>query len=320
MHQKKTYPFYFLVESNMKKRLKKLQKYYQPSLWLMTKAFLLLFFMLIVYSVFSKINDKETKQANLREKPAIVRIPATAVNESPTVTPTPKFTPVRTIYPSQVLNLTNWKITLPIGEQKDATEIEQPELATYNIDPWFIVMPGGNGVRFRAAVNGATTSGSDYSRSELREMTNNDTEKASWSSIKGTHTMFLDQAITAVPKIKRDIVAGQIHDDNKDIILIRLDYPNLHIRVDGKNLHTLDSRYTLGKRFSIKFVVSDGQTKVYYNNSPNPVYALDKKYSNAYFKTGVYTQSNCSKEGSPSLCNDNNYGEVIVYQVTVTHQ
>lgn len=314
------YPFYFLQESNMKKRLKKLLKKHQPPLWLIAKASLLLFFLLIVYSVSSKINDKETKQAKLQKEPTVAKTHTTVVNANPTVMPASSLPPAGITYPSQVLNFTNWKITLPIGEQKDATEIEQPELATYNIDPWFIVMPGGNGVRFRAAVNGATTSGSDYSRSELREMTNNGTEKASWSSIKGTHTMFLDQAITAVPKIKRDIVAGQIHDDNKDIILIRLDYPNLHIRVDGKNLHTLDSSYTLGKRFSIKFVVSDGQTKVYYNNSPNPVYTLDKKYSNAYFKTGVYTQSNCSKEGSPSLCNDNNYGEVIVYQTTAMHQ
>jgi len=67
-------------------------------------------------------------------------------------------------------------------------------------------------------------------------------------------------------------------------------------------------------------VVGDGQTKVYYNNSLDPVYTLNKKYSDAYFKTGVYTQSNCSREGSSSICNDNNYGEVIVYQATVAHQ
>ena len=102
--------------------------------------------------------------------------------------------------------------------------------------------------------------------------------------------------------------------------MIRLNYPNLHVRVDGTNVYTLDSHYTLGKRFTVKFVVSEGLTKVYYNNGADPVYTLNKKYSDAYFKAGVYTQSNCSKEGSPSLCNDNNYGEVIIYQATITHQ
>lgn len=320
MRQKKMYPSYPLLENNMKKRLKKLPEKHQYPLWLMAKAFLLLFFILIVYSVSSKINNKETKQTKLQEEPTVVKTHKTAVNANPTVMPASSTPPARATYPSQVLNLTNWKITLPIGAQKDAAEIKQPELATYNINPWFIVVPDGRGVRFRAAVNGATTSGSDYSRSELREMTNNGTEKASWSSIKGTHTMFLDQEITAVPKIKRHIIAGQIHDDNKDVIVVRLDYPILHIRVDGKNLHTLDSSYILGKRFTIKFVVNDGQTKVYYNNSPDPVYTLNKKYSDAYFKTGAYTQSNCKREDSLSLCNDNNYGEVIVYQATVAHQ
>ena len=303
----------------MKKRLKKLLKKHQPPLWLMAKAFLLLFFILIVYAASSKINNKETKQTKLAEEPTVANTHTTAVDANSTAKPTPPLSPAQVTYPSQVLNLSNWKITLPTGAQKDATEIKQPELTTYYIDPWFMVVPEGNGVRFRAAVNGTTTGGSDYPRSELREMTNNGKAEASWSSREGTHIMFLDQAITAVPKIKRQIVAGQIH-DSKDIIVIRLDYPNLHIRVDGKNLHTLDASYTLGKRFTIKFVVSDDRTEVYYNNSPDPVYTLNRKYSDAYFKTGAYTQSNCSREGSPSLCSDNNYGEVIVYQTTVTHQ
>lgn len=296
-------------EKKIKKRLKKLLNKRQLPLWLMAKAFLLLFFILTIYSVSSKINNKETKQTKLQEQPTAAKTHTTS-----------SLPPAQITYPSQVLNLTNWKITLPIGSSKNPTEIKQPELASYNIDPWFMVVPEGNGVRFKAAVNGATTGGSNYPRSELREMTGNGTKEASWSSRVGIHTMFLDLAITSIPKIKRHIVTAQIHDDNKDIIVIRLDYPNLHIRVGGKNLHTLDPNYTLGERFTIKFVVNDGQTKVYYNNSSDPVYTLDKKYSNAYFKTGAYTQSNCSKEKSSSLCSDDNFGEVVVYQATTTHQ
>src|SRR5690242_20198680 len=39
------------------------------------------------------------------------------------------------LVPAQVLNLTNWKITLPIGSSGNPTEIKQPQLATYQIDP-----------------------------------------------------------------------------------------------------------------------------------------------------------------------------------------
>lgn len=233
----------------------------------------------------------------------------------PTVLNTPPS--IGSPYPSQVLDLTNWTITLPIGEQKDATEIKQPELATYKIDPWF--MPEANGIRFRAPVNGMTTVGSKYPRSELREMTNNGKTRASWSSNVGTHTFFVEQAISAVPKKKQHVVAGQIHNETQDILVIRLEHPSLYVNVGGKNVRTLDNHYTLGKRFTVKFVVSDGQTKVYYNNSNIPSYTLTKNYSGAYFKAGAYTQSNCDKEGSALLCNTNNYGEVIIYQASVTH-
>lgn len=225
-------------------------------------------------------------------------------------------------YPSQLLDLTNWKLTLPQGSAKKPSrpeEIKQPELATYKIDPWFVVASQGDGVRFRAPVNGVTTSGSGYPRSELREMVDNGEERASWSSTSGTHTMLLDEAITAVPYTKKHVVAGQIHDSDDDIIVIRLEYPKLYVNVDGENVHTLDSRYTLGKRFTVKFEVAEGQTKVYYNDSENPVFTLNKKYADAYFKAGAYTQSNCDREGASSLCNGENYGEVVLYQALVTH-
>src|SRR3989344_477099 len=232
----------------------------------------------------------------------------------PTLLPTPSAQSVQISHP---FDLTNWKLTLPIGESKNPKEMLQPELANYVIDPWFIPVTGG--LRFRAAVNGVTTGGSKYPRSELREMTDNGKNRASWSSKSGKHTMFLDQAITAVPQVKKHVVAGQIHNDDDDVIVIRLDYPVLYVNVDGDNEYVLDSDYTLGKRFSVKFEVSEGQTRVYYNGSAEPVYTLSKEYSGGYFKAGSYTQSNCSKEESAS-CNESNFGEVVIYNLAVSHQ
>lgn len=236
-------------------------------------------------------------------------------------TPAPATQPkssAATIYPSQIIDLTNWKLTLPIGESEKPTEIKQPDLANFEIDPWFVSLPNGTGVRFRSPVNGITTKGSDYPRSELREMTNSGTANASWKSTSGTHIMFVDQAIASLPQKKKQIVAGQIHDAKDDVIVIRLQERRLFVNVDGENVKTLDENYVLGKRFNIKFVVNNGQTKIYYNGSPSPAYTLNKDYSDAYFKAGSYTQSNCSIEDS-SKCNDTNYGEVIIYEITVTH-
>lgn len=221
-----------------------------------------------------------------------------------------------TAYPSQILNLANWKQTLPIGSSGSPTEIRQTSLATYVNDPYFRVNATSDGVVFRAPVNGVTTSGSGYPRSELREMTDNGKTNASWSTTSGAHAMYIDQAITAVPKSKKHVVAGQIHDSNDDVIVIRLEYPKLFIDINGNTGPTLDPNYTLGKRFNVRFVASGGQIKVYYNGSASPVYTLKKATTGNYFKAGAYTQSNCSKE---SVCSNSNYGEVVIYNLLVQH-
>jgi len=172
-------------------------------------------------------------------------------------------------------------------------------------------------VQFRAPTNGVTTSGSGYPRSELREMKDSGKSNASWSTSSGTHTMIIDEAITAVPKTKKHVVAGQIHDASDDVIVIRLEFPKLFVDINGETGPTLDSNYVLGKRFTVKFVASGGKVKVYYNNSSSAAYTLSKSASGCYFKAGAYTQSNCDKESS---CSSSNYGEVNIYSLEVTHK
>lgn len=219
-------------------------------------------------------------------------------------------------FPAQVLDLASWKQTLPTGSSKKPTEIKQGELATFSDKACFHVNEASNGVVFRAPVNGVTTSGSGYPRSELREMKSGGKELASWSTASGTHTMIIDQAITAVPEEKKHVVAGQIHDADDDVIVVRLEYPKLFVDIGGKEGPTLDPNYALGERFTVKFVAEGGKIKIYYNGGTNPVYTMDKKTSGCYFKAGAYTQSNCSKE---SECSSGNYGEVVIYDLDVSH-
>jgi len=221
--------------------------------------------------------------------------------------------------PAQLLDLTSWKLTLPTGDDESPTEVKQPELADYTNADWFKLNDTKTAVTFRAPVNGVTTSGSGYPRSELREMEQDGKTKANWSSTSGTHTMLLEESVTAVPSVKKQVVAAQIHDADDDVLVIRLDYPRLYVNVDGKNKLMLDQNYTLGRKFTIKLVVSQGKTNVYYNNSVKPVYTLNKNYKSSYFKAGAYTQSNCEKEVVPWLCNDKNYGEVQIYSLKVSH-
>lgn len=225
--------------------------------------------------------------------------------------------------PAQKFDLSSWEITLPIESDNNSQSpliIRQPQLAKYQNNPWFMLTPDNSGIIFRAPVNAPTTPNSNYPRSELREMTDNGTTEAFWSSVSGIHSLILDEAITAVPKKKSAVVAGQVHGDDDDILFIRLEYPKLYIARGGKNVFTLNDNYTLGQRFKIKIVASDGKFMFYYNGNNFPVHTLDKKVNKAYFKAGVYTQSNCKTEGSPDLCNENNYGEVIIYNLSVDHR
>jgi hypothetical protein len=218
--------------------------------------------------------------------------------------------------PAQILDLTNWKETLPVGSAGSPTEVRQPALATFSTSPWFMPNAACDAVVFRAAVNGVTTGGSHYPRSELREMTSNGTADASWSMSAGIHTMTIDEAITQLPALKPHVVAGQIHDAQNDITVFRLEGSNLYM-TNGNNTHyfLITNSYKLGTRFTATFVASGGQIKSYYNG----VYqaTVPSTASGVYFKAGAYTQANCTNS---SPCSDSNYGEVQIYKVTVTHQ
>lgn len=216
--------------------------------------------------------------------------------------------------PADVLDLSNWYEGLPIGEDGHPTDIKQPELADYSIDPWFVATADCSGVRFRAAVNGVTTNGSRYPRSELREMSGS--EKASWSSTSGTHVMVINEEITHLPEDKPQIVAGQIHGPDSDISVFRLEGTNLYV-TDGDDHHhqLVTSGYQLGTPFEAKFVVADGQIRAYYNGTLETTIPAD--FSGGYFKAGAYTQANCDNSAP---CSDDNYGEVIIHSLTVTHQ
>ena len=215
-----------------------------------------------------------------------------------------------TLYPSQVLDLTNWKINLPIG---DAKQIKQPELDTFEHVEYFHTVQDdyGNGVLFKAHCGGGTTPNTKYPRSELREMTNNGVDRASWSTTSGTHTMYIEQKITHTPVAKPHIIAGQIHDGD-DVIVIRLEGEKLFIDMGGDDGPVLEPNYVLGTVFNVEFVASGGSIKIFYNGVEKHDYVIDT--SGCYFKAGAYTQSNTSKGDEPDA-----YGEVVIYDLQVTH-
>jgi hypothetical protein len=222
----------------------------------------------------------------------------------------PRIPRLSSSIPGGIINLTNWKLTLPTGGD-DAEDVTQPKLNGFRDPRFFHTTPVGDGVVFRAPVGGATTGNSEYPRSELREMTAGGKKEASWSGKSGTHVMTITEAITALPQGKPEVVAGQIHDDEDDVVMVRLNGRKLFVEADGRQVGVLDPAYQLGTRFTVQVVATPGLIRVTYNGIKTV--GLERKGSGYYFKAGCYTQANDDNSDKGS------YGEVVISALTVQH-
>ncbi len=231
--------------------------------------------------------------------------------------------------PSDVFNLSYWKLTLPIDTPQpgDPDEIKQPQLATYT-SQYFKLNDAKDAVTFYSPAGGDTTDGSSYARSELRERRDHSNpytfasdcpdkdkvEEACWSTSSGYHIMTIDQKITHIPTTKPHVVVGQIHDNKDDVTVFRLEGKTLFVDANRykKADIILTNNYQLGTRFTVAFEVVNDETTYYYNGQR--VGSLPAKYTGGYFKAGMYVQS---KEGKVNGVQQ--YGEVEIYDVKVCH-
>jgi hypothetical protein len=215
--------------------------------------------------------------------------------------------------PSRILNLSNWKLEIPVAatasDQPD--EVKWPRLQGYE-SQYFHLNSAGNGVIFWVNAGGAIIPGSIFPRTELREMTDNGSRQASWSNTTGTHTMTIREAITHLPTVRPAIVAGQIHDADTYLALIRLDGARLWVKADNKSVGVLDERYRLGTIFTVRIVATGGRILIYYNGALKV--DLAQVCGTCYFKAGAYLQSNTGYGDSPDA-----YGEVVIYALQVSY-
>ena len=225
--------------------------------------------------------------------------------------------------PGQVLDLYNWKLTLPVpaAGSSTAAEVLQPSLDHYSIDPWFRVNRAHNGVVFTANAGGATTGGSGYARSELREMTAHGRSLASWSTTGETSTLHLNEAVTHLPPVKPQLVIAQIHGPSDDLVEVLADgfrgaasnRVGICVRFKGVEAsNCLAYRYRLGDAFNLDISVAHGVITVGYAGRTHLTFTNSS--SGNYFKAGAYIQSNPSKGDTPSA-----YGQVVMYQLSFSH-
>ncbi|PHQ35875.1 polysaccharide lyase family 7 protein [Rhodopirellula bahusiensis] len=215
--------------------------------------------------------------------------------------------------PAEVLDLSRWRLTLPIGAEGEGKpdEIRQPELDTFS-NPEYFHVTDSHGVVFRAHCGGVTTKGSSFPRSELREMSPDGVTRADWGTEENTiHTLSMKVAITATPAKKRHVVCAQIHDAEDDLMMVRLEGEKLFVERNKIGDVMIDRHYQLGTPFELEIRAGQGHVRVSYNGEEVMDWKVARK--GCYFKAGCYTQSN-PKKGDE----ENSFGEVVISKLQLS--
>lgn len=232
----------------------------------------------------------------------------------------------------QLLDIASWKVTLPTdstgGFTGTAAEIKQPALATYK-DPYVYPAADSTGVTFAPVCGGATTSGSEYARAELREMqsASSPTVEASWGFNDGKrHEMTTTLRVDRLPLKRPMVVVAQIHDQADDCWMAYADgfRPTAgNTAVTGTStggfriwwkwnsvIQTapLIPEVRIGQLFTIR-VRSENNTVTVWADTGTSATTQRAQITNAsstfpnsassgcYFKTGAYLQSNTTNSG-----------------------
>lgn len=211
------------------------------------------------------------------------------------------------ITPSKTFNLAHWKITLPIDRNGafSGTASEVKNLSGYQHRNYFYTGLDGAMV-FKAPVEGATTGGSKYARSELREM--NGSERAAWTIKQGGFmkaTLEIDEVPTLFNGMKGRIIVGQVHGRDDELARLYWDKETLYFENDQAGGTARETKFILTNSVGARPNVSLNEKFTYtIDVTPNrvkvTVYADGQTYTAAdtihqawksdafYFKAGTY--------------------------------
>jgi Ca2+-binding RTX toxin-like protein len=234
------------------------------------------------------------------------------------------------VTPSVNFDLSDWKITLPTDSSGgiSGTAVEVQVLTGYQNSRYFYTASDGAMV-FTAPVEGATTSGSKYARSELREM--NDGARAAWNLEQGGYmaaTLEVDRVPTLADGSQGKVVVGQIHGQDDELVRLYWDKGTVYFVNDRAGAGDKETKFTLldangkapsvslNEKFSYSIDAQDDLLKV-------KVYADGAVYSSTtrindvwdtdtfYFKAGTYLGVN-ETQGT-------GFGQTSFYGLTFNH-
>jgi len=248
------------------------------------------------------------------------------------------------------IDLSHWKVTLPIGKP---TEVFPPEILNYatneTLKP-FMYNDSINGAIVFYTYPGASTANSSYSRTELRELMNpEDKGLTNWTfkqggNIKGTlsmediskdsdgnyHRVIIMQIHGRLTNAQRDLIG---EDDNNAPPMLKIYWTRGYVRVKTKVLKDLnasdteilytdawgdDEGHTFNKyvgfdKFTLEVKVSEGSMEVILNDEESVI------YNDIHIqKWGIF--ENYFKAGNYlSTKDEGSFAKVKYYELEVSH-
>lgn len=197
--------------------------------------------------------------------------------------------------PGQHFDLSNYTLQTPMARKDSVEEVAQPALQGFSA-PYFYYDADAHAMVFNCPDNGASTRGSHFPRSELR-----DTREWHFS---GQHTLSASLAVTQQPR-SGGIIVGQIHGDGKGTEALKIRWSKGDIVVGVKaSPGSTEQRVTmarglaLGDRIDYRIAQSDRVVTVTVNGAARS-FTYDSSWDagTVYFKAGNYLQDN-SASGS----------------------
>lgn len=232
--------------------------------------------------------------------------------------------------PGRNFDLKNWKITLPTDRNGSflGTAHEVKNLNGYLNAKYFYTASDGAMV-FKTPVEGATTSGSRYARSELREMKGS--ERAAWTIAEGGFmkaTLEVDQAPILFNGAKGRVVVGQVHGQDDELVRLYWEKDTLYFFNDIAGATGRETKFALinkagsrpnvalNERFSYSIDVTTDRVKVTVSADGQTYSATDHinqawRSDAFYFKAGAYLGVN-ETQGT-------GYGQTSFYNLKVSH-
>ena len=209
------------------------------------------------------------------------------------------------------------------------TLAEFEELAEgFSADPYFktvtrtidgVVVPV---VHFQVRADAATTTGSSFPRSELRE-TRADGSEMAFDAMVGEHSLRTKVRITHLPTADPEVVVAQLHNGSSDRISVRTQLTSsqtkLLVRINGTQADPrLSEQYAVDDEFEIEIKVLDGGlVEVYYQGSTSPLVTgqlVSTGSASWFWKAGAYAQFDGTSAGSST-----EYVSVEHRDLRVTH-